>query len=59
MANKIPEAMARLFHRKWVCKNCKTVMKADASKVRARKLICKNCQGKNFRLKTKEKKTIK
>ena len=51
--------MARLFGRKWVCKKCKTVMKADGSKVRAKKLICKNCQGKNFRPKKKEKKTIK
>jgi ribosomal protein L40E len=56
---KLPEAMARIFGRKWVCKNCKTVMKADGSKVRAKKLICKGCQKKNFRPKKKEKKTIK
>jgi len=56
---KIPEAVTRLFGRKWVCKKCKTVMKADGSKVRAKKLICKNCLSKNFRPKKKEKKTIK
>ena len=57
--SKIPEAVARMFGRKWVCKKCKTVMRADGSKVRARKLICKNCHAKNFRPKTKEKKAIK
>jgi ribosomal protein L40E len=59
MSTKIPEAMNRLFGRKWVCKKCKTVMRANATKVRARKLICRGCHGKNWRVKTKEKKTIK
>ncbi len=57
--SKIPEAVARMFGRKWVCKKCKTVMKADGTKVRDKKLICKRCYGKNFRPKKKEKKTIK
>jgi ribosomal protein L40E len=56
---KIPEATARIFGRKWVCRKCKKVAKADNAKIRAKKIICKNCQGKNFRPKTKEKKTIK
>jgi len=59
MSEKLPEAVARLFGRKWVCKNCKTVMRADSSKVRAKRLICKNCQKRNFRPKKKEKKAIK
>jgi len=56
---KIAEATARIFGRKWVCRKCKTVMKADSSKIRIHKIICRKCQGKNFRAKTKEKKTIK
>ena len=59
MSEKLPEAMNRIFGRKWVCKICKTVMKADSVKVQAKKLICKGCQKKNFRPKKKEKKTIK
>ncbi len=55
---KIPEAEARLFHRKWVCRKCKTVNKADISKIRTKKLICKRCQNRDFRIKTKEKKAI-
>ena len=31
----------------------------DSSKIRIHKIVCRNCQGKNFRAKTKEKKTIK
>ncbi len=59
MATKIAEAEARLFHRKWICRKCKTVMKADISKIRSGKLICRKCQGKDFKPKKKEKKSIK
>ncbi len=55
---RIPEAEARLFHRKWVCRKCKTINKADISKVRTGKLICKKCGNKHFRIKRKEKKAV-
>jgi len=57
--SKIPEAVARKFNRVWVCRKCKSTIKADGSKIRAKKIICRKCQGKDFRAKTKEKKTIK
>ena len=56
---KIPEAMARLFNRVWVCRKCKATIRGDSVKIRAGKVKCRKCQCKNFRIKTKEKKTIK
>jgi len=46
---KFPEAEARLFHRVFVCKKCKTKVRAPVLKVAQRKIKCKKCSGKDFR----------
>ncbi len=55
---KVPEAEARLFKRVFVCRKCKSKIKADQSKIRARKIICRNkkCNSRDFRPIKKEKK---
>ncbi|MEK6923363.1 MAG: 50S ribosomal protein L40e [Nanoarchaeota archaeon] len=52
---KIPEAIARLFGRKWVCRRCKTVIKGDSQKIRAGEIHCRKCGQRHFRAKSKEK----
>jgi len=56
---KIPEAEARLFNRTFVCRKCKSKIKAEYSKIRAGKILCRKCKYNQFRLKTKEKKVVK
>ncbi|MBL7051207.1 50S ribosomal protein L40e [Candidatus Woesearchaeota archaeon] len=46
---KLPEAEARLFKNIFVCKKCKTKIRADPSKIRAEKIKCRGCNGKAFR----------
>jgi hypothetical protein len=46
---KFPEAEARLFHRVFVCKDCKTKMRAPNLKVLAGKVTCKKCGSHSFR----------
>lgn len=46
---RFPEAIARLFGRVFVCKRCKSKLRADPSKIRANKIICKKCNSKAFR----------
>jgi len=46
---KFPEAAARLFHRTFVCKKCKTKRKADVLKILQKKIACRNCGSKDFR----------
>jgi hypothetical protein len=46
---KIPEATNRLFKNVFVCKNCKTKMKADSQKVLAGKVRCRKCKRGAFR----------
>jgi ribosomal protein L40E len=53
---KIPEATARLFNRVFVCRKCKTKIKADSVKIRAKKIKCRRCDCRDFRPKSKEKK---
>jgi ribosomal protein L40E len=44
MAKKIyPEAMARLFQRVYVCRVCKSKMRADPAKVKEGKVKCRRC----------------
>lgn len=38
-----PEAVARLYHRIFVCRVCKHKIRADPEKVRAGKVKCRNC----------------
>ncbi len=50
MAKKIaPEAMKRLFHRVFVCRVCKTKIRADPSKVKEGKVKCRKCGSKALR----------
>ncbi len=46
---KFPEAEARLFKNKFVCKNCKAVVKAPNMKVLSGKVKCKRCNSRRLR----------
>jgi len=46
---KFPEADARMFRNVFVCRKCKTKMKASNLKVTAGKITCKKCSGHAFR----------
>ena len=46
---KFEEAMARNYSRKYVCKKCKSVIKADPMKVVAGKIACRKCNAKKLR----------
>lgn len=47
---RFPEATARLFHNTFVCKKCKSRIKADVRKVLLKKISCRRCGGKSFRI---------
>ena len=47
---RFPEATARMFHRTFVCKKCKTKRKAAVLKVLQKKIACRKCGGKSFRV---------
>jgi ribosomal protein L40E len=50
MAKKIfPEAVARLYSRVFVCRVCKTKIRADPAKVRAGKVKCRKCGSRDLR----------
>jgi ribosomal protein L40E len=40
---KIEEALHRNYNRKYVCRKCKSVIRADALKVIAGKIACRRC----------------
>jgi ribosomal protein L40E len=44
-----PEAMQRLFFRVYVCRVCKTKMRADPAKVKAGKVKCRKCGSRALR----------
>ncbi|MFH1642044.1 MAG: 50S ribosomal protein L40e [Nanoarchaeota archaeon] len=46
---KFPEAEARLFKRVFVCKKCKTKIRAPNLKILAGKINCKKCSSSAFR----------
>ena len=46
---KFPEAIARLFQGVFVCKKCKTKIRAPISKVLRGKISCRRCKGKSLR----------
>ncbi|MGM5484072.1 MAG: 50S ribosomal protein L40e [Nanobdellota archaeon] len=48
--SKFPEAEARLFKRRFVCKECKTKLKAGMLDILAKKIKCKNCGSRNLRV---------
>lgn len=46
---KFPEANTRLFQNIFVCRNCKTKMRAPTRKVLAAKISCRKCKAKVLR----------
>lgn len=46
---KFPEAVARLHHNVFVCKNCKTKMRTHMFKILQGKICCKKCGARAFR----------
>jgi ribosomal protein L40E len=46
---KFPEAESRLFHRVFICKKCKSKIRAPNLKVLAGKISCKKCGSSAFR----------
>ena len=51
---KFPEAKARLFNNMFVCKDCKTKVRAQQMKVLQGKVSCRSCGSKSLRsIKTK------
>ncbi len=46
---KFPEAHKRLFSNVFVCRRCKTKIKADPAKIRKEKVSCRNCTSKALR----------
>ena len=40
---RFPEAQKRMFGKKFACKNCKTVLKADIMAVTEKRVSCKRC----------------
>jgi len=51
---KIPAAQARLFKNVFICKNCKSKMRADTRKVITGRVKCRKCGGKDFKPKRKK-----
>lgn len=51
---KFPEAEARLFRNKFVCRKCKSVVRATNMKVLAGKVSCRKCGAKVLRTKRKK-----
>ena len=51
---KFPEADARLFRNKFVCRRCKSTIRATNMKVIAGKVRCRNCLRKVLRPKRKK-----
>jgi ribosomal protein L40E len=50
---RFPEAEARMFRNRFVCRKCKTVMRASNMKVLAMKITCRNCGSHAFKPKRK------
>jgi len=50
-----PEVVQRLFQRVFVCKVCKSKIRADPAKVRAGKVKCRKCGSRALRPKNRPK----
>jgi len=46
---KFPEATARIFRNVFVCRRCKTKIRAPISKILQRKVSCRRCGSKALR----------
>ncbi|MBD3253325.1 hypothetical protein GF386_06330 [Candidatus Pacearchaeota archaeon] len=49
MATKLPVTQSRLYKDIFVCKNCKTKIRADSRKIIEGKVRCRKCLKKSFR----------
>ena len=49
MATKLLAAQARLYKNMFVCKNCKSKIRADSRKIIEGKIRCRKCLKKVFR----------
>lgn len=49
-----PEATSRLFKNVFVCRKCKTVVRAPIMKVLAKKVKCRRCGSRELRPKRKK-----
>ncbi len=49
MATKLPPAQARLYKDMFVCKHCKSKLRADPRKIIERKVRCRKCLKNDFR----------
>ena len=47
---KFPEAEARLFKNKFICKRCKSAIRATNMKVLAGKVKCRKCNSASLRI---------
>ena len=51
---KFPEADARLFRNKFVCRRCKSAIRAPSRKIADREVKCRKCDNRNFKPKRKK-----
>jgi len=51
---KVPAAQTRLFKNLFVCRNCKSTMRADGRKIILGKVKCRKCGGTVFRTRRKK-----
>ena len=51
---KFPEAEARIVRGKFVCRRCKSVVRAPNMKIIAGDVKCRRCQGHKFKPKRKK-----
>lgn len=51
---KFPEADARMFRNKFVCRRCKSVIRAPSRKIADQQVKCRKCSGKKFKPKRKK-----
>ncbi len=51
---KFPEADARMFFRKFVCKRCKSTLRTSNTKIIEGKVHCRKCLSHAFRAKRKK-----
>ncbi|USN45442.1 MAG: 50S ribosomal protein L40e [Candidatus Woesearchaeota archaeon] len=54
MATKAPEAEARLFKDKFVCKDCKSVVRATNLRVLSGRVRCRKCSSSSLRPKKRK-----
>ncbi|MBU1136259.1 MAG: hypothetical protein KJ559_02010 [Nanoarchaeota archaeon] len=49
MATKIPAAQQRMFRNVFICKCCKSKIRADPKKIIEGKITCRKCKKRAFR----------